>query len=251
MARQERNNVDYFPHPVNHGKTMFYMRSKYGNDGYAVWFILLEKLANADYHYLDLKDEVQLMFLSSELKVTEEVLIAMIIDLVKMRQFDSELWENEMILFNEKLVESIADAYKKRNNSVIDKITLELLLHSKGRINEPKGSRKPSKSNLKGSGNTQRIEEDRIEKKTKVEIPTLEEFVNYAKQKKPSIDTFAVKCKWEAWVENNWKDGNNNKIVNWKSKLTNTLPYIREQHIDKRDNTDRSTKFKPYIPKNE
>jgi hypothetical protein len=29
-------------------------------------------------------------------------------------------------------------------------------------------------------------------------------------------------------VANGWKDGNNKKIVNWKSKILNTLPFIKE-----------------------
>jgi hypothetical protein len=71
MARQERNDVDYFPHPVNHGKKMHYILNKYKNDGYTVWFRLLEELGKADYHYLDLSDEVQIMYLASTFLVTQ------------------------------------------------------------------------------------------------------------------------------------------------------------------------------------
>ena len=38
-----------------------------------------------------------------------------------------------------------------------------------------------------------------------------------------------------AWVENGWKDGNDKQIKNWKTKLTNTIPYLREDSA--RDNT--------------
>ena len=42
MARPERRNVDYFPHYLSEGKKMYLIEHKYGNDGYAVWFKVLE-----------------------------------------------------------------------------------------------------------------------------------------------------------------------------------------------------------------
>jgi hypothetical protein len=40
------------------------------------------------------------------------------------------------------------------------------------------------------------------------------------------VDEYALRLKFESWVENGWKDGNNRKITNWKSKLTNTIQFI-------------------------
>ena len=37
-----------------------------------------------------------------------------------------------------------------------------------------------------------------------------------------------MKLKYEAWVINDWKDGNGNPIKNWKVKLLNTIPYLNE-----------------------
>ena len=64
------------------------------------------------------------------------------------------------------------------------------------------------------------------EEKLKIEIPTEAEFLNYAKLNKPNVDLLAVKLKYKSWVENGWRDGKNNKIVKWKSKLLNTLQYL-------------------------
>lgn len=58
------------------------------------------------------------------------------------------------------------------------------------------------------------------------EIPTLEDFISHAVSKVYNIDKTAVKLKYEAWVENGWKDGNGNKVKNWKSKLSNTLIHL-------------------------
>lgn len=53
MARKNKFNLDYFPHIISSGKKISYIRKKYGNDGYATWFTILEELGLADFHYLD------------------------------------------------------------------------------------------------------------------------------------------------------------------------------------------------------
>ena len=64
-------------------------------------------------------------------------------------------------------------------------------------------------------------------------MPTFEEFLTYGKEKEPSVKDTALKNKYDAWVANDWKDGNNNKIKNWKSKLCHTLPYIEKETTKK------------------
>lgn len=59
-------------------------------------------------------------------------------------------------------------------------------------------------------------------------IPTFFEFLDYAK----TLDKYhsnleqPLKTKYDSWVANDWHDGKNNKIKNWKSKLISTFPYI-------------------------
>jgi len=169
MARKERNNIDYFPHSVSHGKKMFYLRSKYKNDGYTVWFMLLEELGKSEYHYLDLSDDIQLMYLSSEFMVSEIILKEIINILVKFGEFNAELWSNESILFNEKFIDNISDAYKKRNNDCITKKSLSSLLIAKGRIKQPKSTPNQSIHHTKGGINPQRIVKDSKEEDSKEE----------------------------------------------------------------------------------
>ena len=69
------------------------------------------------------------------------------------------------------------------------------------------------------------------EKNEKNTIPTLEEFIAYGVSLKPNVNTEQVKLKYNAWLENDWctnRKGVNSKIKNWKSTLSNTLPYISE-----------------------
>ena len=71
--------------------------------------------------------------------------------------------------------------------------------------------------------------------KKEIQIPAYEEFLKYALQKDSTVDKQNLKLKYQAWIENNWNDGFGKKIVNWKSKLLNTLP-----HIPKQNNTQTS-----------
>jgi len=155
MARQQKNTVDYFPHPVKHGKGMFFIRQKYGNDGYAAWFILLEKLGAADYHYLDLNNDIDRLYLTAEIAVNETILIEIINDLVTLEHVDRELWERERIVFDQKFVESIQDAYKKRLTTIVNINTLIEYLNAKGRTKlDFRGEYVPG-NDVNGSGNTQ------------------------------------------------------------------------------------------------
>lgn len=62
-------------------------------------------------------------------------------------------------------------------------------------------------------------------------IPEFSEFLAYAVQQVPIINKEDVKLKYESWKVNDWSVTVNNKtrkIVNWKSTLLNTLPYLRK-----------------------
>ena len=88
-------------HIANHGRKMFVIESKYGNDGYAVWFKLIEELGKADHHFIDLRDETQLMFLASMFKVSEERLQLILSDLAKLDAINKELFEKHQTLFED------------------------------------------------------------------------------------------------------------------------------------------------------
>ena len=169
MARQEKNSVDYFPYICKEGKAMFYIETKYQNDGFATWIKILRQLAVTNYHYLDLSNKVDLMFLAAKCRVSETVLDSIISDLVDLGEFDKMLWVENKVIWCQKLVDSIDDAYKKRNNKCITYEGLLTLLVALG-------SRKLTKSSPKGAGNTQSIVKDSIVDKSIVK-DTKEEVV--------------------------------------------------------------------------
>lgn len=160
MARPERNNVDYFPFICEDGNKMFYIEETYGNDGFATFVKLLRELAKTNYHYLDLSKPSTMMFLSAKCKVSKEILNSIISDLVDLGKFDKALWTENKIIWCQDFIDSIQDAYSKRNNKCITLDGLLLLLTSLG-------IRKPSKLLSKGVDNTQSIVEDSKVNKSK------------------------------------------------------------------------------------
>lgn len=89
-----------------------------------------------------------------------------------------------------------------------------------------------NKANAKGSQserNAIRGEEKRRDKK-KIDIPSIDDFLAYAKEKKPNIHEESVRLKYESWIESGWKSGKKlTPIKNWKTTLLNTLPYLKEE----------------------
>lgn len=67
--------------------------------------------------------------------------------------------------------------------------------------------------------------------KKEIYIPEYSEFLQYAIQQVPNINQQDLKLKYDSWIINEWKDGNDKKIVNWKSKLNNTLPFIKKHEF--------------------
>ncbi len=83
-------------------------------------------------------------------------------------------------------------------------------------------------------GTKQRESIDSINKqetKEQIYIPEFTEFLQFAIEQISNINKDEVKLKYESWKVNNWKDGNNKQIKNWKTKLLNTLPYISKIEV--------------------
>lgn len=129
MGRHEKNDVDYFPFYCKEGKTMHVIESKYRNDGFACWVKILRQLATTDFHYLDLRDELDILYLASKCLVEQETLIGILDILAKFNEIDTELWTKHRIVWNQKFVDSINDAYSKRRNKPLLRESLFNKLH--------------------------------------------------------------------------------------------------------------------------
>lgn len=59
-------------------------------------------------------------------------------------------------------------------------------------------------------------------------IPSIEEFLEFAKTLKnysPELNS-KIEGKYDSWIENNWRNGYDRPITNWRSTLKSTLPYL-------------------------
>jgi hypothetical protein len=78
---------------------------------------------------------------------------------------------------------------------------------------------------------SQILEEKTIHTSTRenIKIPTLEEFMNFAKSLEIYDETmdFAIKSKYESWRDNGWVNGLGLPINKWQNNLKNTLPHLK------------------------
>lgn len=117
MARPRKDQADYFPHFTHHGKTVMVLENRHGLIGYAVWFKILESLAAARGHYIDLNDPTEMEFRAAKLGVDVETVTHILETLAFLGAIDRELWELRVI-WSENLVQNLQALYRKRADSV-------------------------------------------------------------------------------------------------------------------------------------
>ncbi len=122
MARLQKDIVSYFPHDSDAciGDTLTVLQSRFGNDGYAFWFKLLEKLASTDGHYVDCRNATKWHLLLAKTGVNEITGVDIMNLLVEMHAIDKDLW-NMKIIWCQHLVNNVADVYKNRRRDLPQK----------------------------------------------------------------------------------------------------------------------------------
>ena len=113
MARPKKQTVDYFPHYCNHSKTLEIVEAKYGNDGYAFWFKMLQILGRTEGHVFDYNGNGNWLYLLTETHVTESTAEKILETLAGVGSIDKELWQKK-IIWSQHFVDNVADVYKRR-----------------------------------------------------------------------------------------------------------------------------------------
>lgn len=74
MARPKKQGLDYFPHDVDaaNDEKIEAMRATFGNDGYAFYFILLERIYRTEDGGLDISSAMKMSAVSAKVGVTAE-----------------------------------------------------------------------------------------------------------------------------------------------------------------------------------
>jgi hypothetical protein len=115
MARPKKEGMDYFPHDTDavNDEKIEALRMLYGNDGYAFYFILLERIYRTPNFELDVSDAETIQILSRKVGVNEEVFNKILTTSLKRGCFDKELYEEKGFLSS--------PGIKKRATVVVEK----------------------------------------------------------------------------------------------------------------------------------
>jgi uncharacterized phage protein (TIGR02220 family) len=141
-GRKHKHTVDYFPHYCNpDSKTIFVLESQFGLVGYAIWYKTLEMLGKSKHHYIDLRDDTDLLFVISKFKISKQELEDIYDLLAKMEAIDRDMWK-EKIVFSENFISNVEDAYARRKGiNVLHKYDLCQHLNIKCKQKSPKESK--------------------------------------------------------------------------------------------------------------
>lgn len=115
MARPRKDGMDYFPHDTDacNDEKIEALRMLYGNDGYAFYFILLERIYRTPNFELDVSDAETQQILSRKIEVTPEKFAEMLNTALKWGCFDKKIFEERGVLTSKGI--------KKRASVVIEK----------------------------------------------------------------------------------------------------------------------------------
>jgi hypothetical protein len=117
MARPSKNGVDYFSHDTSSGKTIFTLESKFGNDGYAFWFKLLETLGSQDTLSLDCNNLPDWEYLIAKTRVSEVTATEILDTLSRINAIDFELWSKK-IIWVQKFADRLTPVFRKRHTEI-------------------------------------------------------------------------------------------------------------------------------------
>ena len=159
MGRPLKKGVDYFPHMCSHGKTMYILEQRWGNDGYAFWFKLLELLGSTEGHVLDAENTATREFLAAKTRLSVEQCYEILNLLADLDAIDQELWKKHHVIWCQNFVDNLKPVYRKRKtetptkpsfcdeNSSIDDVSMTESTQSK--VKESKVDETREKDNNK------------------------------------------------------------------------------------------------------
>lgn len=120
MARPAKTKVDYFPHMTHSGKTIAILEARWGNDGYAFWFKLLELLGDSNDFSFNCNHSADWEYLLSKTRVTEPVAEAILDKLAEIEAIDADCWAQK-IVWSDNLVRNLESVFVKRKQEVPQK----------------------------------------------------------------------------------------------------------------------------------
>lgn len=120
MTRPRKRTVDWFPHSVNHGRTIFVLERRWGIAGYAFWFKLLELMGNSEGHFIDADNKSSMDYLQALTYTDKDTCLEILNQLADLDAIDLKLWK-EKIIWSDNFVAGLAALYRNRNLPLPDR----------------------------------------------------------------------------------------------------------------------------------
>lgn len=115
MGRRQEA-AEYFFHFARPGKTLFILTQRYGNDGYAGWYRILELLTSTAGHALDVRGEEDWQYVVAYMGVEEDVARGILELVAKLGTIDRELYTKGWI-WCQGLVDNLGTLYTNRRRA--------------------------------------------------------------------------------------------------------------------------------------
>ena len=204
----------YFSHDYNsrNDEKIKKLIRKHGMQGYGIFWAIVEELYN-NANALHLDYDGIAFDLRTESEIIKSVLHDFDLFVFNGDNFGSLSVQNRINNRQDKSQKARDSAYSRWNKNKIDANALQMQSDSNA-IKERKGKE------IKG-------------KESKESKPSIDEFLSFCKDDMIknginfSLYEYSLKSKFSSWEENNWKDGNNKPIKSWKSKIRNTIPFLK------------------------
>jgi hypothetical protein len=204
----------YFSHDYNsrNDEKIKKLIRKHGMQGYGIFWAIVEELYN-NANALHLDYDGIAFDLRTESDIIKSVLHDFDLFVFNGDNFGSLSVQNRINNRQDKSQKARDSAYSRCNKNKIDANALQTQSDSNA-IKERKGKE------IKG-------------KESKESKPSIDEFLSFCKDDMIkngmnfSLYEYSLKSKFLSWVENDWKDGNNKPIKSWKSKIRNTIPFLK------------------------
>lgn len=213
MARPEKHDVDYFPFYVKDGKTLFILESKFGCKGTGFFTNVMRFLCQTPDHHFCIKDPSDRLYFFAKTKCDEVSGAEMLLMMAETGKINKVLWVSDAVIVSEALLESISDAYRKRNNHIItiDEIMSKYVSAAGNEVNsdgnEIKGDDKPQS----------KVKKSKVNKRREFIPPSIEDVISFFAKK--GYSKAAAQKAYEYYTTANWIDSRGNKVLNWKQKM--------------------------------
>lgn len=119
MGRMLKKGVDYFPHDTDASSRMTIqaLEMRYGSDGYAAWYKLLETLGRTDSLSIDCKNLQERVYLVRSLGFMEDRAMEILDYMAELEAIDKELWNMQKVIWSQNFADRlISTVFKKRKD---------------------------------------------------------------------------------------------------------------------------------------